>query len=286
MTDHIKVTKADGVLTLAFDRPDKKNAITDAMYEVLANELEAAETDAQVRTILIRSEGDLFTSGNDVSEFAMAAMSGTGLINVGRFLAALAKATRPIVAAVQGKAVGVGTTLLLHCDHVILADDAQLSTPFVNLALVPEAASTLLLPARIGYARAFTMFALGDPVGPADALAWGLANQVVARADLPETAKALATRLARQPLSAPATVRVKVGLPGKPVASPGSIQVAYQTTGVATLRATGIFDRFAITTEPQHGEVVIDGDKATYTPDALFFGADAFAYTATGPGGH
>ena len=200
MTDHIKVTKTGGVLTLAFDRPDKKNAITDAMYGVLADELEAAETDTQVRTILIRSEGDLFTSGNDVSEFAAAAMGGAGLVNVIRFINALANATKPIVAAVQGKAVGVGTTLLLHCDHVILADDAQLSTPFVNLALTPEAGSSLLLPARVGHSRAFTMFALGDAVSAQDALSWGLANQVVPRGDLDATAIAFADRLARQPL--------------------------------------------------------------------------------------
>lgn len=202
MTDHIKVLKTDGVLTLAFDRPEKKNAITDAMYAVLADQLEAAETDGQIRAILIRSDGDLFTSGNDVSEFAMAAMSGSGLVNVARFIAALGKATKPIVAAVQGKAVGVGTTLLLHCDHVIVADDVQLSTPFVNLALVPEAASTVLLTARIGHARAFTMFALGEPVGAADALAWGLANQVVSRDALDGVAADLAQRLAKQPLGA------------------------------------------------------------------------------------
>lgn len=200
MTDHIKVTRAEGVLTLTFDRPDKKNAITDAMYEVLANALEAADADIQIRAILIRSEGDMFTSGNDVSEFAMAATSGKGLVNVGRFIIALGRATKPIVVAVQGRAVGVGTTLLLHCDHVILSDDAQLSTPFVNLALVPEAASSLLLPARIGHARAFTMFALGDAVGASDALAWGLANRVVPRSDLASVAEAFAVRLAAQPL--------------------------------------------------------------------------------------
>ncbi|MCV0413846.1 MAG: enoyl-CoA hydratase/isomerase family protein [Brevundimonas sp.] len=202
MTDNIKVSKANGVLTLTFDRPDKKNAITDNMYEVLANELESAETDSAVRAIVIRSEGDLFTAGNDVSEFARAAMSGMGLVNVGRFIVALARATKPLVGAVQGKAVGVGTTLLLHCDHVILADDAQLTTPFVNLALVPEAASTMLLSDRIGHARAYTMFALGQPVGATEALAWGLANQVVSRADLDATAATVAAKLAAQPLGA------------------------------------------------------------------------------------
>jgi enoyl-CoA hydratase/carnithine racemase len=202
VTDHIKVKKAGGVLTLILDRPDKKNALTDAMYRVLSDELESAETDSALRTILFRSEGDLFTAGNDVTEFAAAATSGTGLVHVKRFIAALAKATKPLVAAVQGLAVGVGTTMLLHCDHVVLSEDAKLSTPFVNLGLVPEAASSLLLPARIGHARAFTMFALGDAVNASDALAWGLANQVVPRAELVRTAEAIASRLAKQPLGA------------------------------------------------------------------------------------
>jgi enoyl-CoA hydratase/carnithine racemase len=202
VTDHIKVEKTSGVLTLILNRPEKKNALTEAMYKVLSDELEAAETDASLRTILLRGEGDLFTAGNDVTEFAAAATSMTGLVHVKRFIAALANATKPLVAAVHGLAVGVGTTMLLHCDHVILAEDAKLSTPFVNLALVPEAASSLLLPARIGHARAFTMFALGDPVNAKDALAWGLANQMVPRAELLQTAETFTSRLAKQPLGA------------------------------------------------------------------------------------
>jgi enoyl-CoA hydratase/carnithine racemase len=200
MTDLIKVVRAEGVLSLTFNRPDKKNAITDDMYRILADELGAAENDNSVRAILIRGEGEHFTSGNDVSEFAAAAVSGLGLENVGRFIFALADATKPLVAAVQGRAVGIGTTLLLHCDHVVLSADAELSTPFVNLALVPEAGSTLLLPERIGHSRAFTMFALGDVVGASQALAWGLANKVVDVAELDAAAHSVAARLAQQPL--------------------------------------------------------------------------------------
>ena len=126
---------------------------------------EAAEHNSAVRVVLLRAEGDMFSAGNDIGEFASIAVSagsGSGERNVIRFLHALARATRPLVAAVQGRAVGIGTTMLLHCDFVLLADDAQLSTPFVNLALVPEAASSLLMPARLGHVRAFEMFALGD----------------------------------------------------------------------------------------------------------------------------
>ncbi len=151
---------------------------------------------------MLRSEGDLFTAGNDIGEFAAAATGGSELRSVARFLRAITEAGRPIVAAVQGRAVGVGATLLLHCDYVVLAEDAELVTPFVNLALVPEAASTLLMPARIGHARAFAMFALGQSGSAQDALGWGLANEVVARADLLPRAQTVAQRLAAQPLGA------------------------------------------------------------------------------------
>ncbi|QAY78797.1 enoyl-CoA hydratase [Sphingosinicella sp. BN140058] len=202
MTDHIKTSKAEGVLTLMMDRPDKKNALTDAMYKVLADQLEAAQEDGEVRVILIRGAGEAFTAGNDIGEFAAAAAGGGALGNVVRFIKALANNDKPLVAAVQGRAVGVGTTMLLHCDHVILADDAQLSTPFVSLALVPEAASSLLLPARIGHLRAFSMLALGEPVSAGDAVAWGLANATVPAAQLGSAAAEIVQRLARQPLGA------------------------------------------------------------------------------------
>ena len=180
MTEHIKIEKEDGILSLTMARPDKKNALTNAMYGALADAIEAAETDASVRVLLIRGEGDMFTAGNDVGEFAaIAAGAVQGERHVGRFLQALAKSSRPLVAAVQGRAVGIGTTMLLHCDLVVLAENALLSTPFVNLALVPEASSSLLMPLRIGYARAFEMFALGEAVDAKSAFAWGLANRVV-----------------------------------------------------------------------------------------------------------
>jgi enoyl-CoA hydratase/carnithine racemase len=203
MTDHIRLDNAAGVLTLTMARPDKKNALTNAMYGALADALQSAETDPAVRVLRIRGEGDMFTAGNDVGEFAaMATGSFRAEPQVGRFLQALAQSSRPLIAAVQGRAVGVGTTMLLHCDLVVLAENALLSTPFVNLALVPEAASSLLMPLRIGYVRAFEMFALGEAVDATSALAWGLANRVVPLDRLDAEAGALAARLARQPAGA------------------------------------------------------------------------------------
>jgi len=200
MTDHVRIEKSDHILNLTFARPDKKNAITNAMYGALADAIVAAETDKAVRVIVLRGEGDMFTAGNDVAEFAMMATGAfKGERHVTRFLDAITRSTRPLVAAVQGRAVGIGTTMLLHCDFVVLAEDAQLSTPFVSLALVPEAASTLLMPARIGYARAYEMFALGEALDAQTALRLGIANRVVPLAKLHAEAASVAVRLAKQP---------------------------------------------------------------------------------------
>jgi enoyl-CoA hydratase/carnithine racemase len=201
MTDHIKVSKADGILTLLMNRPDKKNALTDAMYGVLADEIEASQSDKTVRVIIIRGAGDIFTAGNDIADFA-SAKPDDGPRNVGRFIRAIAEIDKPLIAAVQGLAVGVGTTMLLHCDHVILADDAKLSTPFVSLGLVPEAASSMLLPARIGHLRAFSMLAMGEIVDARDAITWGLASAVTPSTELISAVEAAAARIARQPLGA------------------------------------------------------------------------------------
>ncbi|MBX3479373.1 MAG: enoyl-CoA hydratase/isomerase family protein [Caulobacter sp.] len=206
MTDHVLKTVEGGVMTLSFNRADKKNAITDAMYKVLADGLEEAEADPAIRAVLFRSETDSFTAGNDLADFAAQNASGdtsreAGLQrNVTRFLKALAAAEKPLVAAVRGVAVGVGTTMLLHCDLVYVADDARLMTPFVNLALVPEAASSWLLPARIGHARAYAMFALGEPVSGAEAATIGLANKALPSAEVDAAALAAARQVATKPM--------------------------------------------------------------------------------------
>jgi enoyl-CoA hydratase/carnithine racemase len=203
MTDHVKVEIDAGVMTITLARPDKKNALSNAMYGVLADSLEAAEQDPAVRVVVFQADGDAFTAGNDLQDFAAQATGAfTGERHVLRFLKALAHATRPLVAAVQGQAVGVGTTMLLHCDLVFVTPDARLTTPFVNLALVPEAASSWLLPARIGHARAYAMFALGEAVDGATAVAWGLANGSAELGDLRARARAAADQLAKRPLGA------------------------------------------------------------------------------------
>ncbi|WP_407181229.1 enoyl-CoA hydratase [Bradyrhizobium sp. STM 3562] len=201
MIDHVQIERSNGILTLTLARPDKKNALTNEMYGSLADAIEGAETDAGVRVIVIRGQGDSFTAGNDLSEFAaVAAGKAQGERHVTRFIRSLGRSTKPLIAAVQGRAVGVGTTMLLHCDLVVLAENALLSTPFISLALVPEAASSLLMPQRLGHARAFELFALGEPISAKVALEWGLANRVVAQEQLDAETGALAQRLAKQPL--------------------------------------------------------------------------------------
>ena len=200
MTEHIKVEHKDNILTLTFARPDKKNAITNAMYGRLADALIAAETDKATRVIVLRGEGGMFTAGNDVGEFAMMATGAfKGERHVFRFVEAIARSSLPLVAAVQGRAVGIGTTMLLHCDFVVLGENAMLSTPFVSLALVPEAASTLLMPMRVGYARAYEMFVLGEAMDAKTALQLGVVNRVVPLDRLHQEAASVAARLAKLP---------------------------------------------------------------------------------------
>ena len=201
MTDNVQIENSNGILILTLARPEKKNALTNEMYGKLADAIEAADNDATVRVILIRGQGDSFTAGNDIAEFAaVAAGAAQGERHVIRFIRSLSWLPKPLVAAVQGRAVGVGTTMLLHCDLVVLADNALLSTPFISLALVPEAASSLLMPLRLGHARAFELFALGEPICANVALAFGLVNRVVPQDQLGAESMALAQRLVKQPL--------------------------------------------------------------------------------------
>jgi enoyl-CoA hydratase/carnithine racemase len=202
MTEHIKIKHDGAVLEIIFARPDKKNALSNAMYRAATEALDAAEKNQAIRVVLFAAEGDSFTAGNDLADFANAATGkGDGLAAHG-FIEALGRADKPIVAAVPGLAVGVGTTMLLHCDLVFMAEGAKLSTPFVNLALVPEAASSLLLPARIGHVRAFAMFALGEAISAAEALSLGLANKVLPKDDVLAAARQAAQALATRPLGA------------------------------------------------------------------------------------
>jgi enoyl-CoA hydratase/carnithine racemase len=199
--DFVRVAVDGGVMRLTIDRPEKKNALTNAMYLALGEALERAEQDPDVRVVLLEAEGDVFTAGNDLGDFAAVA-AGTlprGEMHSHRLLTALARAQKPLVAAVHGLAVGIGVTMLLHFDLVYIAETAKLTTPFVNLALVPEAGSSWLLPARIGHARAYAMFALGEAVDGRTAAALGLANAALPADAVKARALDAARALAEKP---------------------------------------------------------------------------------------
>lgn len=201
MTEHVLRAVEAGVMTLSLNRAEKRNALTDAMYGALAEALADAAADPAVRVVLIRAEGDSFSGGNDIGDFMQVAMSGKpqGEMNVFRLLKALAEFEKPLVGVVKGHAVGIGLTMLLHCDLIYVAEDAKISAPFVNLALAPEAASSILLPARIGHARAFALFGLGQVIDGRTAEAWGLANSALPAADLDAVALEAARALAQRP---------------------------------------------------------------------------------------
>ncbi len=189
-----------GVLTLTFNRLDKKNSINAAMYAALADALAAAKDDAAVRAVVIQGHELIFSAGNDLGDFMNDPPSGADS-PVWRFLHGISAFPKPVIAAVCGAAVGIGTTLLLHCDLVYAGDNAKFSLPFVNLGLCPEAASSLLLPRRLGHVRAAEALLLGEPFGAEQALEWGLVNRILPPGEVNGYAQAQARKLADKPQS-------------------------------------------------------------------------------------
>ncbi len=178
MSEHLLVEREQGLLTLRMHRPDKKNALTRAMYSGMAEVLTQADQDKSVRAVLITGSDSCFTSGNDVADFVQAPPSGLSS-EVFQFMLALFEFSKPVVAAVSGPAVGIGTTMLLHCDLVYVSRDAVLKMPFVNLGLCPEYGSSLILPRLLGHARAAELLLLGQRFTGEQAAAWGIANEAL-----------------------------------------------------------------------------------------------------------
>ncbi len=197
---------ADDVLTITFNRPDKKNAITAAMYQALADALHRGEDDPSVRAMLIAGHPSIFTAGNDLDDFLRSPPHADDS-PVFRFLQIISTAQKPIVAAVRGAAIGVGTTLLLHCDLVYAGRGAKFSLPFAQLGLCPEAASSLLLPQLIGYRQAAAKLLLGEPFDADEALAMGFVNQVVDDDAVLDHARAQAIKLASLPMTSIRTTK-------------------------------------------------------------------------------
>ena len=201
MSEGIITETRDRVQRIELCRPGKKNAITVAMYEAMAAIVERAEDDPAVRAIVIHGQPEVFTSGNDIVDFLNDPPVGAAS-PVFRFLTVISQADKPLLAAVTGAAVGIGTTMLLHCDYVVAGQSARLSVPFVNLGLCPEGGSSLLLPLSVGYRRAVELLLFGEPIGAQEAHDWGLVNRVVADAEAIPHALARADALAAKPPAA------------------------------------------------------------------------------------
>ena len=211
MSDPVLVSDEGAIRTIRMNRPEKKNALTLAMYHAMTAALREADQSDAIRCVMFAGAPGVFCAGNDIADFMRAAAGGGLDTSAIDFLKALALSQKPLVAAVGGVAIGIGTTMLLHCDHVVAAADATLSTPFLRLGIIPEAASTLLAPLRMGHARAFAMLVMGRALSAAEARDAGLVNTVVDAvavdgaalkaaqeiAALPPRAAALARRLMR-----------------------------------------------------------------------------------------
>lgn len=194
----IKTAVLHGVATLEIARPEKKNAFTRAMYTALSDGLHAAQADPAVRAVLITGQPGVFTSGNDVEDFLQRPPHEENS-PVFQFMKALMAVEKPVVAAVTGAAVGIGTTMLLHCDLVYVSDEARLIMPFVALGLVPEFGSSLLVPRLMGHAKAAEKLMLGDPILPAEAVELGLANAVLPASEVLPHARRVAERFNHLP---------------------------------------------------------------------------------------
>jgi enoyl-CoA hydratase/carnithine racemase len=205
MTHGIEVRRDGAVLSAAFDRPEKKNAITSAMYEALIETFDQAERDPDVGALVLSGNGGAFTAGNDIADFLAASTAGSRDLHEApawRFISKLARFEKPLVAAVQGLAVGLGTTLCFHCDLVYASPDARFHMPFVNLGLVPEAGSSLLAPLRFGRARASEFLLLAEPFDAETARQLGLVNALMPESTLLAHAMSKAAALAAKPRSA------------------------------------------------------------------------------------
>jgi enoyl-CoA hydratase/carnithine racemase len=212
MSVGIEVRREGAVVVAAFDRPEKKNAITSAMYETLIDVFDKAERDSEVGALVLSGNGGVFTAGNDIADFLAVATGAAGSRSLSdapgwRFIRKLAEFDKPLVAAVQGLAVGIGTTLCFHCDLIYAAPDARFHMPFVNLGLVPEAGASLLAPQRFGRAKAAEYLLLAEPFDAEAARALGLVNAVVPQGELLAHAMSKATALAAKPRAALLTTR-------------------------------------------------------------------------------
>lgn len=200
MTENIITEVEDRILTISISRPERKNALTSSMYETMSDVLIESEHNDDVRAIVLSGNGVEFTAGNDLKDFLEAGISVTENPPI-RFIRQLANTSKPVIAAVHGSAIGIGTTLLFHCDIVVVAEDSRFQLPFVNLGLCPEAASSLLLPRSAGFHLASELFLTGRPFGSETAWRSGFVNKIVETGEVTAEARRYAGRIASFPMA-------------------------------------------------------------------------------------
>jgi enoyl-CoA hydratase/carnithine racemase len=245
----------DGVMTLTFNRLDKKNAITSVMYGQLADAIAQAQTDAAVRVVVIQGHESIFSAGNDIGDFLQHPPS-TPQANVFRFLRGIAELEKPLLAGVAGPAVGIGTTLLFHCDLVYAGDNAAFSMPFVNLGLCPEAASSLLAPQMFGYHRAAEALLLGEPFYAEAALEVGLVNRLLPPTEVNAYVQVQARKLATKPLSSVIeTKRLMKGVQSKTVLDRMDVEIASFGRMLQAPAAKEAFGAFMAKRKPDFSKV-------------------------------
>ena len=225
------INNANGILELTFSRSEKKNAITSGMYQQIADSLNAANEDTSIKAIIITGSESVFTAGNDLADF-LANPNMDKDSSVYQFLLALLHCKLPLIAAVEGLAVGVGTTLLLHCDRVVASKSAVFSMPFVNLGLVPEAASSLLLPRLVGYQKAAEWLLTGDAFDVEQAHKAGLVSQVVEEGEALVIAENFAQKLSEKPRSSLVATKALLRRDEEPIQSRLDIELKGFITGL------------------------------------------------------
>lgn len=241
--DNILVKQADGVLTITINRPDKQNALTQAMYQAMIEAMTSVEHDDAVKVIILEGAGEHFTSGNDIADF-LAANQPIETLSVVKWLRKVDEYTKPIIAKVRGNSVGVGTTVLLHCDLVYCDDTSLFAMPFTQLGLCPEAGASLLLPKLIGHQKASELLLLGKRFGAEEALGFGFINEICPSHELDEIVWDVAQQLCALPPESVGITKSLLKTTPEPVSDRMTREFALFETLLQSDTAKAIFKKF------------------------------------------
>jgi enoyl-CoA hydratase/carnithine racemase len=248
MTDHVTVNDHDATRVITMRRPDKKNALTPDMYRTISKAIDSAQQDPAIRCLIMTGSAGVFTAGNDLKEFLDigTAAGDTALTSMGAeaFLQSLLHNAKPLVAAVEGLAIGIGTTMMFHCDYVVASKTAMFSTPFVELGLTPEGASSLLAPHLLGHQRAFAMLVMGRALDGEEAQQAGFVNEVVAAGHAETEARKVAREICALPAEAVAISKRLLRLPPRMIEERLALEGKHFIEQMKSDEAVGAFKAF------------------------------------------